>query len=132
MLPQVEIKLPKDLGERTWGMELLVVQTKDYIGKVMYMHAGHAGGLQYHERKDECSYLVSGTAWVYTDTGDGKLSRFLLNKGAAVYIPPGAVHKVEAITDCVFVEWSNPVFDDRVRVEARYGREDTEGLPTTR
>lgn len=131
-LPQVEIQLPRDMGARTWGTELLIADTPHYIGKLMTMKAGAAGGLQYHVEKDETSYLLSGQAWLYTDTGDGTLTRFLLNPGTSVRIPPGAVHKVEAITDCVFVEASTPHFDDRVRVEERYGRTDTDGLPTTR
>jgi hypothetical protein len=41
------------------------------------------------------------------------------------------VHQVRAITDCVFFEASTPHFDDRERLEARYGLPETGGLPTT-
>lgn len=132
MLPQVKVLLPKDMGARVWGEELLIAEAPQYIGKLMRMSAGHAGGLQYHVEKDETSFLLSGLAWVYTDTGDGVLSRFKMTPGTSIHIPPGAVHKVEAIEDCVFFEASTPHFNDRVRVEARYGRTDTDGLPTTR
>ena len=132
MLPQVRVQLPKDMGARTWGEELLIIDTPSYIGKLMHMRAGAAGGLQKHVEKDEASYLLSGSAWVYTDTGDGNLTRFLLNEGCSVHIPPGSVHKVEAITDCVFFEASTPHFNDRIRLEEAYGRMDTDGLPTTR
>lgn len=132
MLPQVEIQLPRDMGERTWGRELLVIDTPHYIGKVLEMRAGGAGGLQTHVQKDEASYLVSGTAWVYTDTGDGQLRRLFWSPGTAIHIPPGAVHKVEAITDCVIFEASTPHFNDRIRLEPRYGLETDGGLPTTR
>lgn len=131
MLPQVKVQLPRDMGDRTWGTELLVIDTPSYIGKVMHMQAGKAGGLQKHVEKDEASYLVSGEAWVYTDTGDGTLSRFRWSPGTAIHIPPGAVHKVEAIADCVIFEASTPHFHDRIRLEAEYGRTDTDGLPTT-
>jgi quercetin dioxygenase-like cupin family protein len=120
------------MGARTWGEELLIIDTPQYIGKLMHMRAGAAGGLQKHRQKDEASYLLSGSAWVYTDTGDGTLTRFKLHEGAAIHIPPGAVHKVEAITDCVFFEASTPHFNDRIRLEEAYGRMDTDGLPTTR
>lgn len=47
----------------------------------------------------------------------------LLTVGSLYYNDPlrtflthDAIHQVEAITDCVIVEASNPVFDDRVRV----------------
>jgi len=132
MLPQVKVQLPRDMGQRTWGEELLVIDTPAYIGKVLNMQAGKAGGLQKHVEKDEASYLFSGTAWVYTDTGDGELKRFKWEAGTAIHIPPGSVHKVEAITDCVIFEASTPHFNDRVRLEEQYGRTDVDGLPTTR
>ena len=132
MLPQVKVLIARDMGPRTWGDELLIAESPHYIGKLMYMKAGKAGGLQYHVEKDETSFLFSGRAWVYTDTGDGVLKRFMMTPGTSIHIPPGSVHKVEAIDDCVFFEASTPHFDDRVRVEARYGRSETDGLPTTR
>ena len=132
MLPQVKVQLPRDMGQRTWGEELLVIDTPAYIGKVLNMQAGKAGALQKHVEKDEASYLFSGTAWVYTDTGDGELKRFKWEAGTAIHIPPGSVHKVEAITDCVIFEASTPHFNDRVRLEEQYGRTDVDGLPTTR
>jgi len=131
-LPQVKVQLPRDMGNRMWGRELLVIDTPAYIGKVLHMKAGGAGGLQKHVEKDEASFLVSGEAWVYTDTGDGKATRFLWMAGTAIHIPPGAVHKVEAITDCTIFECSTPHFNDRIRLEAEYGLPETGGLPTTR
>lgn len=127
----IVVRLPKDLGPRSWGRELLVAEGPGYIGKVLEMRAGTAGGCQVHREKDETSYLYSGSAWLYTDTGDGTLRRFLLSPGASIHIPPGAVHKVEAITDCVFFETSTPHFNDRIRVDAAYGLDDSQGLPTT-
>lgn len=132
MLPQVRVQLPRDMGDRVWGTEFLVIDTPQYIGKVMYMKAGRGGGLQKHTEKDEASFLFAGEAWVYTDTGDGELKRFKWSAGSAIHIPPGSVHKVEAITDCTIFEASTPHFNDRVRLEEQYGRTDTEGLPTTR
>jgi mannose-6-phosphate isomerase len=132
MLPQVKVLLPKDMGARTWGEELLVAHGDGYIGKVLHMEAGKAGGLQAHTEKDETSYLLWGSAWVYTDTGDGQLTRFKMLAGTSIHIPPGAVHKVEAITACCFFEASNPVFNDRIRLEDRYGLESGGGLPSTR
>ena len=132
MLPQVKVQLPKDMGARTWGDELLIIDTPAYIGKLLLMQAGKAGGLQKHVEKDEASYLLYGSAWVITDTGDGQLSRFKMQAGTSIHIPPGAVHQVEAITDCCFFECSTPHFNDRIRLEAQYGLETGGGLPTTK
>lgn len=130
-LPQVKLLLPRDMGDREWGLELLVADAPGYIGKVMLMEAGKAGGLQKHQDKDETSYLYEGTAWVYTDQGDGTLTRFLWPEGTAIHIPPGAVHKVEAIDDCIIFEASSRHFNDRIKLEAFYGLPEG-GLPTTR
>ena len=115
-MPVIEVFEPKELGPKSWGREMLVARTSTTMAKVLYMNAGHAGPLQFHERKDECFYLLSGQAWV-SSMRSGKLDRELMNPGQSFYIPPGAVHKVEAITDCVLIESSNVVFDDRVAVE---------------
>lgn len=107
--------------EHPWITELLFASGPGYIGKVLYYTPGHTPALQYHELKDECFYLLSGECWVDYDPGDGRLKSHRMQPGEAFRVPPGAVHRVRAITDCVMVEASNPVFEDRVRVEERYG-----------
>lgn len=129
--PSISLFPPRDVGARSWGREILVAQTDAYIGKVLLMHAGQAGGLQYHAKKVETFYLHSGEAFVDYDEG-GKLVRLAMREGMSVHVPAGAPHRVTAILDCVFFECSTPVFDDRVRVEAEYGEPEVGGLPTTR
>lgn len=116
---------------RTWGQEIIVASTPTYLGKVLKMKAGTKGGLQFHREKDETFHLYEGKAIVRTDI-DGKLAEITMAPGQSYHVPPGAVHQVEAITDCVFFEASTPHHDDRVRVEERYGLEQDGGLPTTR
>ena len=42
------------------------------------------------------------------------------------------VHQEEAIEECVILEASNPVFNDRVRCEAEFNITDLgQGMPTT-
>lgn len=129
--PSVEFVEPRDLGPRTWGVETLIVDTDAYIGKRLVMNAGCAGGLQYHRRKVESFLLMDGDARLDYERLPGVLTSRLLRPGDMVHVPAGAVHRVTAITDCVFLEWSTPVFDDRVRVEAEFGEPDGGGLPTT-
>lgn len=130
-MPTIEPFCVCDVGARSWGREILIAHTPDYIGKVLYMNAGYAGGLQYHREKVETFYLHSGRARVTTDKGDGRLTSWEMQPGESYHIPAGAVHQVEAIEDCVFFECSTPHFDDRVRVEARYNLKQDGGLPTT-
>lgn len=115
----IEVFEPRDLGPKSWGRELLIAQTDTYIGKVMWMRAGASGPLQYHERKDETFFLLSGEA-IVTGVDGAALREYPMSPGMAFHIPPGVVHRVTAVSDCVFVEASTPVFDDRVNVEARF------------
>jgi mannose-6-phosphate isomerase len=121
--PVIEAFQPCELGPKSWGRELLVAQTDSYIGKVLWMRAGASGPFQYHERKDETFFLFSGEAVVEfeaPDDGNPTLivrKRHLMQPGESYHVPPGAVHRVEALADSVFFEASNPVFDDRVAVK---------------
>ena len=128
--PPIQIVPPRDLGPREWGTETLLVETPHYIGKRLEMRAGTAGGLQYHRQKDEAFLLVEGAAFVDSDEG-GILARTYLKPGDMVRVPPGAPHRVTAVTYCLFYEWSTPHFNDRVRCEADYGEPEIGGLPTT-
>lgn len=117
---------------RDWGEEWIVAATDHYLGKVLRMDAGTKGGLQYHAEKDETFHLFSGEAIVRSDDGGGMLIETLMKVGESYHIPPGAVHQVEAITDCVFFEASTPHYHDRVRCEDVYGLPADGGLPSTR
>ena len=116
-MPQIEKFDPVELGPKLWGREMLVAHTPLYTLKVLYMRAGHSGPLQYHQKKDEAFHLLSGKAVVEWQDTDGTFKTNVMREGESYHIPPGAVHRVEAIEDCVFVEASNPVFDDRVAVK---------------
>ena len=116
-------KLTPETVSRPWGSEQWIVHTPDYSGKVLRYKAGHAGGLQYHVLKDETFMLLSGRAILRCDDGGGYLTAVLLEPGDAYRFPPYAVHQVEAVTDCMGIEWSTPQESDRVRVEERYGVE---------
>lgn len=111
-MPFVEAFQPRELGPKPWGRELLVAQTDKYIGKVLYMEAGKGGAYQYHESKDETMHLLSGEAVLRTEEGYRRMLA-----GMSYHVPPGAYHQVTAVTDCVFVEASTPVFEDRVVIE---------------
>lgn len=102
-----------------------------YTFKKLVMNAGAKGGLQYHHKKDEGGYLVSGQLKVRFDAGDGNISERVVNAGECMHFPIGSVHQEEALTDCVIIEVSTPFLNDRVRVEEQYGLPKGEGLPST-
>lgn len=117
-MPHIKPFRIRELGPKAWGTELLVAHTDGYTGKVLTMEAGKSGPLQYHEQKDETFFLYEGTAIVRYHDDQGKLREMHIAPGTAIHVPPGAVHQVEAVTRCVLFEASNPVFNDRVAVQA--------------
>lgn len=114
MRPVIEAFTPKLLGPKDWGEEWLIAQTETYIGKVLFMRSGASGPMQYHRKKDETFYLLSGSAVVRRKDEHGNIIEADMFPGESYHIPPGAIHQVEAVTDCVFVEASTPHFNDRV------------------
>jgi mannose-6-phosphate isomerase len=112
--------------EKPWGHETIWAHTDRYVGKILHINAGEALSVQYHNRKDETVYLLTGEMiyWVKLD-GDDELRDQKLRVGDAFRITPGTVHYMQAVTDCDVLEASTPELDDVVRINDRYGREGT-------
>ncbi|MGQ0713140.1 MAG: cupin domain-containing protein [Gemmatimonadaceae bacterium] len=109
---------------KPWGHEIIWAHTDRYVGKILHINAGHALSVQYHERKDETVYLLSGEMKYWVKLGEA-LEDVRLGTGDAFRITPGTVHYMEAITDCDILEASTPELHDVVRLQDRYGREGT-------
>ena len=122
----------EDMGARTWGNEILLALVPGkYTLKRLEVRAGEKGGLQYHHLKDEVGVMISGEMIVRIDDGSGRLIERTVGPGDVMHFTPGLVHQTEAITDVVYIEASTPHFNDRVRVEADYGLQPEDGLPST-
>jgi len=108
---------------KPWGHELIWAETDRYVGKILHVKAGHALSLQYHQRKDETIYVLSGRlVFEYGPPGDAPLTRVTLEPGETFHITPRVRHRMIAETDCDILEASTPELDDVVRLEDRYGR----------
>jgi mannose-6-phosphate isomerase-like protein (cupin superfamily) len=126
---------------KPWGYERIWARTDRYVGKILHINAGEALSVQYHKRKDETVYLLSGELryWVGVSPSSRasatmplapgveseQMHDVRLKVGDAFRITPGTVHYMEAVTDCELVEVSTPELDDVVRLKDRYGREGT-------
>ncbi len=108
--------------EKPWGHEIWFAHTDHYAGKLLYVNAGHRLSVQYHEAKDESSYLLSGRLLLSTGNDPDRLEATEISGGAAWRNEPGALHTIEALEDSVVVEVSTPELDDVVRLSDRYGR----------
>ena len=47
--------------KKPWGSEELISFTKHYVLKKLIMKKGHRCSLQYHKKKHETIYVLSGT-----------------------------------------------------------------------
>ena len=109
---------------KPWGSELWYAQTDAYAGKILRVNQGHRLSLQYHERKDETSYLLSGRLIVTQGESTSALRELVVEPGGSWRNEPGVIHTMEALEDSVVLEVSTPQLDDVVRLEDRYGRVD--------
>ena len=112
--------------EKPWGHELIWALTETYCGKVLFVKAGAALSLQFHNEKDESWLVQSGRARLELgEVGQQVLHEEVIGAGASFHFPPGTVHRVTAIEDTTILEVSTPQLDDVVRLEDAYGREGT-------
>jgi mannose-6-phosphate isomerase len=112
--------------EKPWGWELHWAATDLYVGKILFVRAGHSLSLQFHNEKDESWYVESGRAQIELgDPGTPILNAEVVTAGACFRFRPGTVHRVTALEDTTILEVSTPHLDDVVRLEDAYGREGT-------
>lgn len=113
---------------KPWGHEIIWAHTPLYVGKILYVKAGHALSVQYHNQKDETIHLLSGEMIYRVGEMNGEnavLADVVLKAGESFHNEPGCVHQMEAVTDCVVLEASTPYLNDVVRLSDRYGRQGT-------
>ena len=112
--------------EKPWGWELLWAHTETYVGKLLFVKAGHSLSLQFHRQKDESWLVQAGRAKLELgDMGESILREEVVGAGAAFHYRPGTVHRITALEDTTILEVSTPHLDDVVRLEDAYGRQGT-------
>jgi quercetin dioxygenase-like cupin family protein len=107
--------------EKPWGHEVIWARTDRYVGKILHVEAGHVLSLQYHNKKDESIYVLSGEIVLRLQQGETLIER-RLTQGEAFHIVPKVVHQFEAVVTSDLLEASTPEIDDVVRLQDRYGR----------
>jgi mannose-6-phosphate isomerase len=112
--------------EKPWGHELIWALSERYCGKLLFVKAGCALSLQFHNEKDESWLVQSGKAKLELgEAGQRLLNAEVIGPGAAFRYRPGTVHRVTALEDTTILEVSTPELDDVVRLDDLYGREGT-------
>jgi mannose-6-phosphate isomerase len=117
----MEEGLPREVP-KPWGSELWFAQTDRYAGKILQVRAGCRLSVQFHEEKDETSYVLSGRVIVSQGDSAETMTTNELGPGDSWRSLPLVVHTLEAVEDAEIIEVSTPQLEDVVRLEDRYGR----------
>jgi mannose-6-phosphate isomerase-like protein (cupin superfamily) len=119
---------PDDLPVRVdkpWGYEIWYAWTDRYVGKILHVKRGGKLSLQYHEHKDETSYVLRGRLRLTRGPSVDRLTVTEIGEGQAWRNRPGEIHTIEGLDDSDVLEVSTPELDDVVRLRDEYGRAGT-------
>ena len=119
--------MEKRIVTKPWGHEVIFALTRDYVGKVLVIHAGHQLSLQFHKVKEETIYIYSGEMAFEIENDNGEMEEHILTPGMNFHIAPNRKHRMRAIKDCEVFEVSTPHLEDVVRLEDKYGRAPSSG-----
>jgi mannose-6-phosphate isomerase len=117
---------------KPWGREIWYAEQAAYAGKILEISAGKRLSLQYHERKTETLYLLSGRVIVTFRplvAGETPAAATVSTEhehtweaGQALHIPVHTIHRFAAVTDAVLLEVSTPDLTDVVRLQDDFAR----------
>jgi len=108
--------------KKPWGKEELIEINDRYMVKKLTMLKGHRCSLQYHRKKRETVYVLSGRLRILSGPVGTNLIKRIYGSGRYITIPPGLVHRMEAVEDSVYLEASTSEMKDVVRLSDDYQR----------
>jgi mannose-6-phosphate isomerase len=106
---------------KPWGYEILLEKNSKYMFKKLFMKKGHQCSLQYHKKKRETIYVLSGKLKIFLGK-KSNLKQKLFKKGDVITINPGTVHRMFGVTNSTYLEASTPELSDVVRLTDDYNR----------
>jgi len=109
---------------KPWGKEVWLELNEKYCYKRIHINAGYKTSYQYHEKKRETNYIISGTAEVWLENDNGVVEKKIMNAGEYFNVTPPKKHRVIALTDIILQEVSTPEVDDVIRLEDDANRKD--------
>jgi len=110
------------LIKKPWGSEEVVEINDKYMVKKLTMKSGHRCSLQYHNFKKETIYVLSGDLKITLGRDKDNLESKIYVAGNFITIEPGMVHRMEGVTDSIYLEASTPEMEDVVRLSDDYNR----------
>lgn len=109
---------------KPWGKEEWLELNDRYCYKRIYINSGFRTSFQYHKKKWETNYIISGEAEVWLESDKGFIEKFKCSEGDFFNILPPKKHRVIAVTDLILQEVSTPEVDDVIRIEDDFKRPD--------
>lgn len=130
---------------KPWGYELWIASNENkakFAMKEIYIKSGFKTSFQFHEKKEECNYIINGTGKFYVSKNKINLQKFKKNKyseselrkiiknlkvyklkkGSSFYIKPLYVHSVLSKKNLLMMESSTLELDDVYRIFDESGR----------
>lgn len=116
--------------DKPWGYEQILI-TEPYVMKRLAIYLGRRLSLQYHRRKTETLWGLTGKPVVELWSGGVCEQTITLEPGQMLHVLPGQVHRISHLHGAVhprfhavaeILEVSTPELDDVVRIEDDYGR----------
>jgi len=108
--------------KKPWGYELLIEKNKKYMFKKLFMKKGHRCSLQFHKKKIETIFIVSGNLKIFYGKNKDKLNYKTFRPQSTITINPRIIHRMQAVSDCIYLEASTPEITDVVRLSDDYKR----------
>ena len=96
--------------EKTWGLEIWLVNCPEYCGKLLVVDRGAESSYHYHPLKQETFYAIEGYAVLTIEGKEYMLAPFTRPKT----IERGEKHSFKATTEAVILEVSTTHSDDDV------------------
>ena len=106
---------------KPWGHEEVIEINKKYMFKKLYMKKGHRCSLQFHQKKKETVFVLSGKLKLILKKNNRTQFK-IMTRGQSISIPPKTIHRMQAISNCYYLEASSPEISDVVRIQDDYKR----------
>jgi len=108
--------------EKPWGQEEVIEINEHYMVKKLTMLKGHRCSLQYHIKKKETIYVISGQLKIHSGPSESELTAKIYGPNDTITLLPGTIHRMEGVEKCVYLEASTPQMEDVVRIQDDYNR----------
>lgn len=104
--------------KKPWGSEEILTTNNKYLFKKLYMKKNKRCSLQFHKKKIETIYVLSGLLEIQINN-----KIHLLKKGNSITIKNKTKHRMKALREnTYYLEASSPHANDVIRIEDDFNR----------